>query len=625
MDVEAARVMQSAMRSSRQRVAYASRVNAAQVLQHAVRLWWARQEHESKMQRDAEGEGDAQQPRRRDRLLRWLRLRPPAARAPPADPAHASAADPARASPADPARVRPRKRDRLLGLFKSPSEQASHDYRVAEGCKERREPSFLQYRWFYRQQRDGLWVPFSLSESAQIEEQNLSASDYALSCEESEALSLRTRVAGTEERRVWLRGEPVLRFVQIDERRMYYAASGEHTEVLRGTWFYTRSDRLLQPYSEDVAERLSAAVHNARETDLRAFAFDAGQGRTITASAGGGYVQRSAGGTLRLVTRLYVTSGMPHSQERTYARLKSAPLQCAQDAHSVIGEGGRAAAQGASPAPALPSVVSWCPPQVGREVLEVPPGTGEQWFYFRDDGTWMPYAAAQNSLLCHDARAAGWVELVGEGKQGAGATPPPPPAGTTWGHMMSPRHAQALPSVVTWWPTARQSCPSPSLATQLRHPAVKYVVCRDEGWQVNVSTGTFRRVVSSRWFFQRSDGRLQPLPRAVDAAVQSMCQAGWDPKRTSLAVGSDRVITAGVLGGLVQVRIQSKRCRFVTNRFCQSMPFVVHDYSLHPNYMDVAPYEEAKQLLAFRERWSARVKVHFLKFALQSALLELMY
>lgn len=104
-----------------------------------------------------------------------------------------------------------------------------------------------------------------------------------------------------------------------------------------------------------------------------------------------------------------------------------------------------------------------------------------------------------------------------------------------------------------------------------------------------------------------------------------ICEYSLSLCRTSLAVGSDRVITAGVLGGLVQVRIQSKRCRFVTNRFCQSMPFVVHDYSLHPNYMDVAPYEEAKQLLPFRERWSARVKVHFLKFALQSALLELMY
>ena len=428
----------------------------------------------------------------------------------------------------------------------------------AEGCAER-EGSFPQYRWFYRQPHGGLWMPFSLAESSQIEE------------------AMRSDSGSVGGRGVCLRGKPVQRFIQIDARRMHYTASGEKTEVLRGTWYYTRSDCLLQPYSEDVAERLSAAVQDANKTG-RALAFDAGDERTITSAMGGGYLQRSAGGVHRLVTRLYVTpavcsrSCVAHAQERAYALLKAAPLQSqgAEDPDSAV-----RADHGAGPAQALgallPSVVTWWPPQAKREVLDLPHGTGEQWFYFRDDRTCMPYAAAQNSLLCQDTNAGGWVELLAEGLQGAGVEQDPRPSpGSNKGHMGLASAVQALPSVVTWWPSGRQQrYASPALAKNLRKPVVKYVVSKAEGWQVNVSTGTFRRVVSSKWFFQRSDGRLQPLPRSVDAAVQRMCDAGWDPKRTSLVVGADRVITAGVLGGLVQVRKESKRCRFVTNVFCQ--------------------------------------------------------
>ena len=67
-----------------------------------------------------------------------------------------------------------------------------------------------------------------------------------------------------------------------------------------------------------------------------------------------------------------------------YALLKAAPLQSqgAEDPDSAVRP-----ERGAGPAqalgPLLPSVVSWWPPPAKRDVLDLPPGTGEQWFYFK--------------------------------------------------------------------------------------------------------------------------------------------------------------------------------------------------------------------------------------------------
>ena len=49
------------------------------------------------------------------------------------------------------------------------------------------------------------------------------------------------------------------------------------------------ADRLLQPYAEEVAGRLEAALGSCRATgaDLGSFCFDVGAGRTICAAGGG--------------------------------------------------------------------------------------------------------------------------------------------------------------------------------------------------------------------------------------------------------------------------------------------------------------------------------------------------
>ena len=48
-----------------------------------------------------------------------------------------------------------------------------------------------------------------------------------------------------------------------------------------------------------------------------------------------------------------------------------------------------------------------------------------------------------------------------------------------------------------------------------------YTICI----QVNISTGVFRRITRSSWFYQRNDGLLQPFTRRVDAGMEAVA---WD-------------------------------------------------------------------------------------------------
>lgn len=324
--------------------------------------------------------------------------------------------------------------------------------------------------------------------------------------------------------------------------------TGETTSLLRGMWFYARSDRLLQPFSEATAERLSAALVAARGTDMTSWNFDAGDGRTISTALGGGLVQKSSGGTLRLVTRLYMTD------TRAYAVLRAPELL-------VLGS--QCQKQGLV-----------CDQEQGSEetfepLLSVPAGTGAMWFYSRDDRTWVPYGPAACSVL-ELAYQRGAGACIGGGRRwmggdGVGAE-------GSWVELLVPDQDGE---------------------------EVRYVVSLDEGLQVNQRTGIFRRITRSSWFWQRSDTVLQPLPPAVDAAVEKRCAAGWNKMRTSVAVDSDRVITAGVLGGLVQVRKGTNRCRFVTNTF-QTVPFGVQVTSLHPMYREETAFQQAMEILNFK-------------------------
>ena len=231
-------------------------------------------------------------------------------------------------------------------------------------------------------------------------------------------------------------------------------------------------------------------------------------------------------------------------------------------------------------------------------------------------GAQQAFRSADNAVL-KGAHLAGRdvVQLAGDEGQVCNLDDVLGPAQSSGRHQyFADRHmsAQSLPSAVTWWPVAhaRARCDIAHAALPKSVQAertVKYLVSLDEEWQVNVMTGTFRRVTCSRWFYQRSDGHLQPLPRAVDDAIQQKCDAEhWDALRTCVMVDSDRVITAGVLGGLVQVRKASRRCRFVTNVFCYVVQFVVHVSSFHPAFRDDAQLAEAVEVLAFRERREKR-------------------
>ena len=352
-------------------------------------------------------------------------------------------------------------------------------------------------RWFFRERpNDGLWLPFSAVESGKIEQ----------------------AIERKHNRNILLR-EPEARFVQIDERRMHYASSGDFTQVLRGSWYYTRSDKLLQPFSEDVAERLTEAVQKARAAyaDMKFWRFDLadGSGRSILGSLGGGFVQQSAFGTLRLVTRLYVTPNFSCSRAPVYAVFKSEKLQCAGSCKPLLGslpsaDSGPTLAKNIgleesegvaventiptiSPFRELPSVVSWwVHSPVCEELLDVPEGTGPQWFYSRDDRTWNPYSAPFNATLEKAQRhGLDYVQLVLEEAEARGPSDGTHAAASDRGSMNEARRdrpvdALSLPSVVTWWGVS----PTDPCAHEAAPADVKYVVSIEEGWQVVVSDKT---------------------------------------------------------------------------------------------------------------------------------------
>ena len=143
-------------------------------------------------------------------------------------------------------------------------------------------------RWFYRERRDeGVWLLFDGDESDQIEG-------------------------------AWRRGRASVllpglaaRKVRVAERTVEDVESGVTTALVRGTWFFARSDRLLQPYPEPVAERLEACIareHRAAGVPRESFRFDAGDQRVIYLAAGGGFLQVAPSGKARLVTQLFPDS-----------------------------------------------------------------------------------------------------------------------------------------------------------------------------------------------------------------------------------------------------------------------------------------------------------------------------
>ena len=157
-------------------------------------------------------------------------------------------------------------------------------------------------RWFYRERKEeGLWIPFSHFDSQQIE------SSYRRRKRESFFLP------GLIPRRIF-----------VAKRLCQDVESQEQTHILRGTWYFARSDKMLQPYSEALAAALLESLQTARnqQVDMRKWSFDAGDGRIIYAALGGGYVQLSSTGTVRLVTRLFVA----HGHKPSYAVLKAPML-----------------------------------------------------------------------------------------------------------------------------------------------------------------------------------------------------------------------------------------------------------------------------------------------------------
>ena len=110
-------------------------------------------------------------------------------------------------------------------------------------------------RWFYRERdNDGVWIPFSSFDSDQIE---------ASQRQKQETLFL----PGQAQRRIC-----------IKERLLCDEESGTQTQLLRGTWFFSRSDKLLQPYAETLAQRLDESLHHACQSghDMRTWSFDVG-------------------------------------------------------------------------------------------------------------------------------------------------------------------------------------------------------------------------------------------------------------------------------------------------------------------------------------------------------------
>ena len=152
-----------------------------------------------------------------------------------------------------------------------------------------------QARWFYRERKDeGVWLLFDAGESDQIE------------------LAWRRRRASV------LLPARAARKVHVAERTVEDVESGATTAIVRGTWFFARSDRLLQPYPEPVAERLADSVRRvfaaAARVPREAWSFNAGDDRVIYVAAGGGFVQVAPSGKVRLVTQLFPDSGSSASR-----------------------------------------------------------------------------------------------------------------------------------------------------------------------------------------------------------------------------------------------------------------------------------------------------------------------
>jgi hypothetical protein len=125
-------------------------------------------------------------------------------------------------------------------------------------------------RWFYREHRDeGVWLLFSLGDSDQIEG------------------------AWRRQRTNLLLPGPVARKVCVAARTVEDVESGVKTSLVRGTWYFSRSDRLLQPYPEAVAERLADSVRHALASRVLRdeWSFDAGNQRVIHMAEGGGFVE----------------------------------------------------------------------------------------------------------------------------------------------------------------------------------------------------------------------------------------------------------------------------------------------------------------------------------------------
>jgi len=125
-------------------------------------------------------------------------------------------------------------------------------------------------RWFHRERRDeGVWLLFSLGDSDQIEG------------------------AWRRQRTNLLLPGPVARKVCVAARTVEDVESGVKTSLVRGTWYFSRSDRLLQPYPEAVAERLADSVRRslASRVPRNEWSFDAGNQRVVHMAEGGGFVE----------------------------------------------------------------------------------------------------------------------------------------------------------------------------------------------------------------------------------------------------------------------------------------------------------------------------------------------
>jgi hypothetical protein len=148
----------------------------------------------------------------------------------------------------------------------------------------------LGVQWFY--QRRGRWEPFGELENIELEDAVLNVRD----CVEFGAGRY-----------------PAV----ISERIQHNYDAGSTREILRGTWFFQRSDGTLCPYAEDVAAAIEAEFprHNgqAQSTQWKAIGVPVDPQRSVyRAMEVGEYAQvHHDTHTVRWATNVYVQGQMP--------------------------------------------------------------------------------------------------------------------------------------------------------------------------------------------------------------------------------------------------------------------------------------------------------------------------